>query len=194
MMMVNYMSNELDKSTLVWKKEPKLHPPPPPKVIEKPKRKTISIHIEEYNRWIKIKGKMTWTLVMRDARIAYEAVRSMRKQITRLNDTLQKIALENAKLLVKGASPLRSRSVPSVPSAFTKHSGTAQNFNSINGKSDPTAELMAEIRSLQKSTDDIRSILKPLDEMSEEELQAHELTPEELEKRWEKNNKKKGEP
>jgi len=190
------MSNELDKSTLVWKKEPKLHPPPPPKIQEKPKRKTISIHIEEYSRWMKIKGKMTWTLVMRDARIAYEAVRSMRKQITRLNDTLQKIALENAKLLAKGAPPLRMRSVPSVPSAFTKHSGTAQNFNSINGKSDPKVQLLAEIKGLQKSTDDIRSILKKLDDMSEEELQAGQLAPEELEKRWEKNlkNKKKGEP
>ena len=55
---------------------------------------------------------------------------------------------------------------------------------------------MAEIKGLQKSTDDIRSILKQVDEMSEEELQADQLTPEELEKRWEKNlkNKKKGEP
>ena len=173
---------EHGKSTLVWKKTPKLNPPPSVKVEKKPKRKTLSIHVDEYNRWLKIKGKMTWTLVMRDARIAYEAVQSMRKQITRLNDTLQKIALDNAKLLAHGTSGVPLRSVPSTPKVFNKYSNSTQNFSSISKKTDTKSQLLAEIKELQNRTNDIKSILKP---MNEEELGKFQLSHEELEKRWE---------
>jgi len=175
-------NDEVGSSTLVWKKEKLNPPPPPPKDKKKPKRKTISIQFNEWVKWDKLKGNMTWTLILRDARIAYESVQSMRKQITKLNDTLGKIALENAKLLAHGAPAMGSIPLSSESGVFSKRSIPIQKSRGILKKDDPKSQLLAEIKQLQQDTDDIRSILKP---MSKEELCSIQLSEEELVKRME---------
>lgn len=153
---------------------------------KKPKteRKTITILKSEWEKWMPIKGNRSWTFLMRDARIALETVDNLKNINKKLNETLQEVAVENAKLLARGVRVMTKSVHPDAVLDWNKKNSSTEHTLSSNTtlNSGKKAELLKEIKDLSKQEGGICAILKPMDK---KELHKLQLSEKELNKRIE---------
>lgn len=143
-------------------KKPPLPPPPPPVVIveeeEPPKRKNISISYATWKAWKDIKGSKNWDAVLIDALEIFH-------KIKKLEDVIIEIALQKPTIIqqVSGSTPVvparNNRVIPRTTPVRKKL------------KHDFLEEIMEIVDKLEEGQG-IRSILTPLDEINQEDIQA----------------------
>lgn len=164
-----------------------LKPPPPPVVVEgiKVKRKNISISLKTWESWKEIKGTKKWDTILNEALVLFNKVKN-------LEDIITQIALQKP-TFVQGAGyrTSSSKNITRIPIAKFGHTplGNRKKVAFLD-------EINELVKTLEKEEKDIRSILTPLSQINQEDIQLNEEVLEkkmkEAEKRSSDLREKKG--
>lgn len=167
-----------DKGQFVDNK-PKLNPPPPITVEEiKPKRKNISITRETWKAWKDIKGTKKWDTILSDALELFKRVKDLEGIITQ-------IALQKPTIIQGGNYVGNNTGITRIPNAKRVPTSLSRQ------KKLPFLEEIKDlVDKLDKQNKDIRSILTPLDDINQEEIQVSEEVLEKRMKETEERSRK----